>query len=138
MTRGRESKGAGQGATSVPSDFPQVTPPPYSGGSDHSFTLQAVMELTKAAGGLTAEIKGLRADVDKQSERLEKVETKLSGVTHKIYAAGVVLTIVLFLCGAIVNKAWDLLADRLKSEHLLSPAAQTMPQPASEPQAAKP
>jgi len=88
-------------------------PPRHFSGADHSFTLQAVMELQKSTGHLTEAVAGLRRSVDSQADRLQGIEDKLSGVTHKLYAAGVVLALLLAIGGFIVNKAWDFMAARL-------------------------
>ncbi len=50
-----------------------------------------------------ASITGLQGD-------LKAVSDKLSGVTHKMYAAGVVLTIAVVIGGWLVNKSWDLVS----------------------------
>ena len=86
---------------------------------DHSFTLQAIMELQKSVGQLTEAVNTTRSSLDKQGEHLGKIEEKISGITHKLYAAGVVLAIGLAVGGFLLNKSWDkaldLLADQIQS-----------------------
>ncbi len=93
------------------------------------------MELQKSTGQLTECVNSLRLSIEKQEERsdrmeerlsarierleeklssrIDRVEEKLSGVTHKLYAAGVVIAIVLTLGWFVANKAWDSLSQRL-------------------------
>lgn len=85
------------------------------GQSDHSFTLQAIMELQKSNGQLTEAVHRLRESIEKQDARLDRMETTLSGVTHKIYAAGVVLAILVVIGGFMVNKAWDIAMMHIES-----------------------
>lgn len=90
------------------------TPSPvFSGHQDHSFTLQAVMEMQKSLGQLTGEITALTNSVDKLDTKVSKLDEKLSGVTHKVYAAGVVISILVLVGGFFVNKAWDMAASHL-------------------------
>jgi len=46
---------------------------------------------------------------ERADEKTDKLEEKLSGVTHKIYAASVILTILVVIGGFFVNKAWDIM-----------------------------
>lgn len=78
------------------------------------------MELHKSTGQLTECVNSLRSAIDSQSAQLEKIEEKVSGVTHKLYAAGVVLTILLMVGGFIVNKAWDLMAQQISFKQEIS------------------
>lgn len=71
------------------------------------------MELQKTVGQLSAEIKALAAASEKAAGKLDKIEDKVSGVTHKLYAAGVVITILLVVGGFIINKAWDMAANHI-------------------------
>lgn len=110
MVRGAPNRGQSKDGT--PGAEPSVTPP-FSGSHDHSFTLQAIMELQKSNGQVSADIKTLTASIDKLSGKVEKIEDKVSAVTHKLYAAGVVLAILLVVGGWIINKAWDMAAGHI-------------------------
>lgn len=114
---------------STPDVTGDVTTPQHFINADYSFTLQAVMELQKSTGQLTESINSLRSSVEKQTTKLEKLEDKLSAVTHKIYAAGVVLTILLAVGGFLVNKAWNLMAQQItfKNEYISKPAPTKKP-----------
>lgn len=73
------------------------------------------MELQKSNGQLTEAVHRLRESIEKQDARLDRMETTLSGVTHKIYAAGVVLAILVVIGGFMVNKAWDIAMMHIES-----------------------
>ena len=93
--------------------------------SEHSFTLQAVFELQKSMGQLTEAVNSLKVSIDNQSNRIQRLEDKLSGVTHKLYAAGVVLTIILVIGGWMINKAWDFMIGQIAPRPgISSPAEQ--------------
>lgn len=62
---------SGGGVT--PTAIPETTPPQRYPMTDYSFTLQAVMELQKAVGGLTVRIDELIGKVDKQADRLNSI-----------------------------------------------------------------
>lgn len=76
-------------------------------------------------GQLTEAVRSLQGAIEKQGTRLDKFEEKLSGVTHKIYAAGVVLAILVVVGGFIVNKAWDLMVQQLNFKTETSSPAQS-------------
>lgn len=116
---GRTSSRQASGQNDSTPNTEASVPPGYGGNSDHSFTLQAIMEMQKSIGQLSAEIKTLSIQQDKVSGKFDKLDDKLSGkmekiddklsvVTHKIYAAGVVMAILLVVGGFIINKAWDM------------------------------
>ncbi|MDR0672892.1 MAG: hypothetical protein LBF93_04345 [Zoogloeaceae bacterium] len=120
-------------------------PPPYTGHHDHSFTLQAIMELKGSMGKIESAIEAntraiekldvrqerdmgrleakIGQRIEKVDARIDAIEKNLSGVTHKIYAAGVVLFIVLSVGAFFVNKAWDMVAARA-AETVTAPAKQ--------------
>lgn len=84
----------------------------------HDFTLQAIMELQKSTGQLTESVGGLKASIeaqtanidkitDKQDQRITLAEAKLTGIEKKLYAAGVVMIILIAVGGFLVDKLWD-------------------------------
>lgn len=97
-----------------------VTPQQYVS-SDHSFTLQTIMELSKSTGELKSSIDSLKTAIEKQETKIEALEGTVSSVTHKIYAAGVVLVILLTVGGFIVNKAWDMMVIQISSSQAQPP-----------------
>lgn len=114
-----------QPANTTPQDA--GAPPHFSGHHDHSFTLQAIMELQKSVGQISAEVKALAVASEKIDGKLDKIEEKVSGVTHKLYAAGVVMTILLVIGGFLINKAWDMAAS-----HVTEIAKTAIAQPSSD------
>jgi hypothetical protein len=98
-------------------------PPQPSQMVDHSFTLQAIMELQKSNGQLTEAINSLRTAIAKQDGKIDKLDDNLSTIKQKVYAAGIVLAIFVTIGGFIVNKAWDLLAQQI----VLQQTAKTSP-----------
>lgn len=79
------------------------------------------MELQRSTGQLTEAVNALKCSIEKVEGRMGSMEEKLSGVTHKIYAAGVVIAIVIAVGGFFVNKAWDL----VMQQNLQPPSAQS-------------
>lgn len=101
---------AGADQNTVP-DAPMTTPP--ASGMDHSFSLQMLMEIQRAIGTLSSEVSGLHAEAEKASQKLDRLEEKISGVTHKIFAASAVVVVLLGIGGFLLNKAWDMAAGHL-------------------------
>ena len=83
---------------------------------DHSFTLQAIMDVQKTLGTLDGKLGALVDRLDKLENRVSGLDDKLSGVTHKLYAAGVVLAIALAMGGFLLNKSWDRAIDLLANQ----------------------
>jgi len=90
---------------SVPTQSPQTTPQDYIL-PDHSFTLQSIMEMQKSLGQLTQAVTTL-------TEESKKNSTKLDGISHKIYAAEVVVSLLVLIGGGVFYlfwKIWDTIA----------------------------
>lgn len=66
---------------------------------DHSFTLQAVMELQKSVAELAAKADRLISDVSKQSEKIEGVRDQISFVKGAMWVIGIVMAGVLVVVG---------------------------------------
>lgn len=98
----------------APSAFqqPASTPQSYPV-HEHSFTLQTVLELQKSVGELCSEVRLTREAVEKLDSRLDKIEERVSAVTHKLYAASVVMAILVAIGAFVMNKAWDAAAEHL-------------------------
>lgn len=67
---------------------------------DHSFLLQAIMENQRTLGELKSTLEDIKATVDKHGG-------KLDSLSHRIYAAGAVLIVILAIAGFILDKIWD-------------------------------
>lgn len=102
--------------SSTPDQEGMSVTPQNMASHSHDFTLQAIMELHKSTGELTSTITSLKSSIDKQDQKLTALECTVSSVTHKIYAAGVVLTILVVIGGFMVNKTWDLMVDQITSK----------------------
>ena len=76
-------------------EFPQTPPSRYQM-TDYSFTLQAIMEMQKTVGGLTEAVGTLKKLTEKQGEKLDKI-------SHRIYAAGVLITIAVPIVAFLAN-----------------------------------
>lgn len=100
-------------APTTPESFDRPSTPTGAGFHDHSFTLQALMELQRSTGELSAAIRSTTDAIEKLDAKVDRLEDKLSGVTHKIYAAGVVLAILVAVGAFVVDKAWDLMATQI-------------------------
>lgn len=94
---------------STPDAVSGGVPPASIGHHDHSFTLQAVMEMQKQLGGLVEAVNSLKVASEKSAASVDATNDKVSALSHKIYAAGVVLAIVVAVGAFFANKAWDLM-----------------------------
>lgn len=80
---------------------------------DPAFVWQQLSEIQRVLGTIQEGQKQLANQLEKVESKLDKVEDRVSGVTHKLYAAGVVLTILVAVGGFVVSKAWDLMATQI-------------------------
>ena len=103
--RGRRDK-----AESPPEDFPE-TPPPQP--IDWSWSLQMLMELQRTVGELSQSVETLT----KQSKEHDK---KLNQISHRIYAAVAVLTIVGAVLLWMLNAVSDEIVTAVKEALLRS------------------
>jgi hypothetical protein len=83
-----------------PPDLPETPPPRPYPMTDYSFTLQAIMELQKGVGQLTARIDELVKKADGQGD-------KLNSISHQLYAAWALLIVFGIIGGFLVNHLWD-------------------------------
>ena len=127
----RNNRSAARDDEGSPGALP-TTSPSFGGGVDHSFTLQTIIELQRSVSTLSAKIDAMaeqqkdahdriekagerasdRSETAhaKAGERVGKLEDKLSGVTHKIYAATAVLTVLVMIGGWMLNSTWSLVS----------------------------
>jgi len=101
-------------SSEVPHDFANVPPPML----DHSFTLQAVMEMHRSIGQQTEAINQLGRTINSLDSRTKSVEDELSKVNTKLAIAASILAILLVVGGYIIDKVWDsawvLIAEQIK------------------------
>jgi hypothetical protein len=80
----------------TPQRFAETTPQGRYPMTDYSFTLQAIMELQKSVGALTEAVGGLKTNSAKQADKLDTI-------SHRIYAASVVLTLAVPFVAFLAN-----------------------------------
>jgi len=106
---------ANRTSSEVPHDFANVPPPAML---DHSFTLQAVMEMQRSMGQQTEAINQLGRTINTLDSRTKSVEDELSKVNTRLAIAASILAILLVVGGYIIDKVWDsawvLIADQIK------------------------
>ncbi len=112
----------------VPSP-PQTTPPVQGGGDYSPYVWKQLGDIQQALGRLGAKIDQVDGAQKKADFKMEKIEGTLSGITHNLYAASVILTILVVIGGFLVNKAWDLMVKNLAEEtpKVLAPAQTNVP-----------
>ncbi len=87
----------------TPDAVAAATTPGYMPGADHSFTLQAVMEMQKTLGQLTTQVEALKGSVDGVKSKVDD----LIGWKHKILGGAAVLGAIIALGGFGIGKFWD-------------------------------
>lgn len=113
-----------------PETVASSTPPAYSGHHDHSFTLQAVMEMQKSIGSLESTVATLVSKLDANKASMDELKKKVGTVEKVIYASGVVLILALSLGGWMLNTAKDFAMTYYKASlesQIKSGATQTPP-----------
>ena len=88
-----------------PEPFP-VPPPPGFTADDHSWVLQTIMELGKSNGQLIQAVNTLTDQSKEQSK-------KLDSISHRVYAAGVVLVVIGGILYFILDRMWDQIVSAL-------------------------
>lgn len=102
-----------------PSQFPATTPPGYNTTYDPSFILQSVLEMQKNLGQLNQAITNL-------TEESKKNGVTLGEISHKVYAAKVVIWIAGIVLGGLGSAAVYILCEIWKS---IYPLLQLRPHP---------
>jgi phage-related minor tail protein len=88
---GRGSRATAEGP---PTQFASTTPP-QTPMMDHSFTLQAIMDLKGAVSSLVAKVDRLIQDVGKQDSKIDTVRHQISFVRGAIWVIGGLLAVAL-------------------------------------------
>lgn len=90
-------RGGGSGdrpsAEEPPAQFASVTPP-QTPMMDHSFTLQAIMDLKGSVSSLATSVERLIADVKTQGEKMDIVRHQISFVRGIMWVIGALVTLV--------------------------------------------
>jgi hypothetical protein len=124
----RSKTQAAPAATPEPTPLPpQTTPPGSGGGGDYSpYVWKQLADIQQSMGRLESTLAQSLRNQEKVEAKVDKLEDKLSGVTHKIYGATAILTLLVAIGGFIVHKAWDLMVSNLVQRPSVSSQA---PQP---------
>lgn len=106
MTDGRTDEGHGVGP---PTSEPKGNPTPIS--MDHSWTLQAVMEMKKDLGVLVERIDRMREDVGTLTTKVDAVDDKVGKINTKlVWVAGIctgITAIVLIVWAIVTQVPWE-------------------------------
>jgi hypothetical protein len=84
----------------TPKQFPEVTPTAYAEAVGATYLVESMMQMQKSLGELTAHVTNLKTASDTHG-------TKIDRISHIMFAASVVLVIVLSIGGFFMNKIWD-------------------------------
>ena len=72
---------------------------------DHSFTLQAIMELQKTLSEVVTKTDRLIADVERQGAKLDAVRQQISFVRGAVWVFGAISALLLALAGLYIRFA---------------------------------
>src|SRR5439155_24414853 len=75
-------------------------PPPYSQAVTSTWLVESLMQLQRS-------ISKLEVKVDHLASASEKQGAKLDSISHRVYAAAVVVTIAVAIIGFFIHKMWD-------------------------------
>ena len=94
----------------TPQNFPEVPPPSYPQSVNTAWLAESMMQMQATMGELKATTNHLNTTAQTHS-------TKLDRISHIVFAAGVVLTIIFAIAGFFMNKLWDGMIILLKATH---------------------
>jgi hypothetical protein len=119
---------------SVPDD-PQVTPRFTAGQADHSFTLQAIMELQKTVGEMNANVTGMKSSVDSVKTKVDDLvawKNKLLGMAIGVGGAVSIVTFLLTKSYMTIGtpSAPSAAASAAQAPATIAPVAPVAPSPA--------
>lgn len=100
------------------------SPPPKSG---PDWTMTAFMDLKVAIASMDGSIKTLTEKVSELKDEQAKAKSKLVDVEKKIYAATLIITVVIGIGGFFANKAIDFGIDMAKRSAFSQPAPAVSP-----------
>lgn len=91
-----------------PRQMPDVETPSYPKVLADGWMIEGMMQIQKSLGELNATVASLKVASDKQGKTVDRI-------SHVLFAAAVVIAIVLTIGGFIINKTWDILLGMLKA-----------------------
>ena len=83
----------------TPERFPEVAPP-YGAAVSGMHLVESMMQIQQSIGELKSEVRHLKEASDGQSKKLDRI-------SHVIFAAGVVIAILLAIGSFFLNKMWE-------------------------------
>ena len=95
-----------QGQDASPPNPDTSTPDRYPL-QDHSFTLQLIMELQRSSGQLLEAVNAV-------NQRLDKLESSMTGVKITMGVSAGILAIVIAVSGFFIDKAWDAISNHIE------------------------
>ena len=95
-----KSRSADPQKETTPTQFPEVVPPTYADSVGMGALIEMMMLIQHSLGEMKSTVAHLKSASDSQS-------TKLDRLSHQIYAATVVLFLLLAVGGFLINKYWD-------------------------------
>ena len=99
----------------TPSREPEIAAPQIAGPTPSYHQAVGVAYITEALMQMQATLGELKSDARHLTVASEKQGGKIDRISHIIFAAGVVLTILLAIGGFLLNKMWDGLVLVLKT-----------------------
>jgi hypothetical protein len=90
----------------TPKEF-AVTTPPQTPMLDHSFTLQAVMEMQKTLGELGVKIDRAIDDIKSQVAKVDEIRHQASFIKGGLAASVVFITFIIGIASWVLNAKWD-------------------------------
>lgn len=119
---------AGNGSPDTPHSMPVTTP--SFGGTDN-WSLQALIEVKASIAGLNASVNSMSDRIKDLNVAQEKNAEKLASIEKKIYAATLIITLVIGVGGYFANKAIDFGIDMAKRTAVAAPQVPPQPQSAA-------
>lgn len=109
----KPTRGTSQGEE-TPRGLPDV-PPPRFAQPGHDFTLQAVMEMQKTLGDLSAKVERLIGDVKSQGDKVDGLRHQASFIKGGIAVAVFFITGIVTVASFILSAKWDALLAAIKA-----------------------
>ena len=103
----------GSDRPTTPREFATTTP--QSPMLDHSYTLQAVMEMHKTVGEQSANIQRLITDVHGQGDKIDALRHQASFIKGGLAASVFFITVIIGIASWILNAKWDALLLAMKA-----------------------
>lgn len=84
----------------TPKHFAEVPPTTYPEAVGTTFVVESLMQIQKSIGELQSTVNHLKTSVDSHG-------SKIDSISHRVYAAGAVIAVLLGIGGWLLNKIWD-------------------------------